>query len=163
MTAPMLLVDLSETSERTLLEQRGADTALKLPLKHSRDKNFIQKLQKLMLDNSELFIPLSAEQARGIYRCMISIGQSTPENAQHMKSALQRVYGANKASKIFTLIDFYKQEGERKGMQEGIKQGMQQGERKRDLAIAHKMLARGMDEGDVAEMTGLSLEEVEAL
>ena len=44
-------------------------------------------------------------------------------------------------------------------MEQGMKQGMSQ----RSLEIAKKMLAKGMDEATVMDMTGLSAEEMKLL
>lgn len=45
------------------------------------------------------------------------------------------------------------------GMQQGIQAGMQQGVR----TVAQNMLRHGLSEADIAECTGLSLQEVAAL
>ena len=58
-------------------------------------------------------------------------------------------------------------EGMEKGMEQGMKQGMEkgmeQGMSQRSLEIAKKMLAKGMDEATVMDMTGLSAEEMKLL
>ena len=62
-------------------------------------------------------------------------------------------------------------EGMEKGMEQGMKQGMKQGMEKgmeqgmslRSLEIAKKMLAKGMDEATVMDMTGLAAEEMKLL
>ena len=46
-----------------------------------------------------------------------------------------------------------------KGMEEGIEKGMNQ----RSLEIARKMLANGMDDASVMDMTGLTAEEIKLL
>ena len=47
-------------------------------------------------------------------------------------------------------------EGKAEGMEEGIEKGMNQ----RSLEIAKKMLANGMDDASVMDMTGLTAEEI---
>ena len=58
-------------------------------------------------------------------------------------------------------------EGMEKGMEQGMKQGMEkgmeQGMSQRSLEIAKKMLAKGMDEATVMDMTGLAAEEMKLL
>ena len=58
-------------------------------------------------------------------------------------------------------------EGMEKGMEQGMKkgraEGMEQGMSQRSLEIAKKMLAKGMDEATVMDMTGLSAEEMKLL
>ena len=46
-----------------------------------------------------------------------------------------------------------------KGMEEGMEKGMSQ----RSLEIARKMLAKGMDEASVMDMTGLTAEDIKLL
>ena len=50
-------------------------------------------------------------------------------------------------------------EGKAEGMEEGIEKGMNQ----RSLEIARKMLAKGMDEASVMDMTGLTAEEIKQM
>ena len=50
-------------------------------------------------------------------------------------------------------------EGKAEGMEEGIEKGMNQ----RSLEIARKMLANGMDDASVMDMTGLTAEEIKLL
>ena len=54
-----------------------------------------------------------------------------------------------------TLIDDSYQKGKEEGMEKGMSQ--------RSLEIARKMLAKGMDEASVMDMTGLTAEEIKLL
>ena len=58
-----------------------------------------------------------------------------------------------------TLIDDSYQKGKEEGMEKGIEKGMNQ----RSLEIARKMLAKGMDEAMVMDMTGLTAEEIKQM
>ena len=70
-----------------------------------------------------------------------------------------------------TLIDDSYQKGKEEGMEKGIaegmekgmKQGMEKGMNLRSLEIARKMLAKGMDEASIMDMTGLTAEEIKLL
>ena len=70
-----------------------------------------------------------------------------------------------------TLIDDSYQKGKEDGMEKGIaegmekgmKQGMEKGMSQRSLEIARKMLAKGMDDASVMDMTGLTAEEIKLL
>ena len=46
---------------------------------------------------------------------------------------------------------------------EGIAEGMEKGMKQRSLEIARKMLAKGMDEASIMDMTGLTAEEIKLL
>ena len=56
-----------------------------------------------------------------------------------------------------------KEEGIAEGMEKGMKQGMEKGMNLRSLEIARKMLAKGLDEASVMDMTGLTAEEIKLL
>ena len=54
-------------------------------------------------------------------------------------------------------------EGMKQGMEKGMKEGMEKGMSQRSLEIAKKMLANGMDEATIMDMTGLTAEEIKLL
>ena len=58
-----------------------------------------------------------------------------------------------------TLLDDRYQKGIEKGREEGREEGMNL----RSLEIARKMLAKGMDEASIMDMTGLTAEEIKLL
>ena len=55
------------------------------------------------------------------------------------------------------------EKGIKQGMEKGMKQGMEKGMNLRSLEIAKKMLAKGMDEASIMDMTGLTAEEIKLL
>lgn len=54
-------------------------------------------------------------------------------------------------------------QGMEKGRAEGMEEGMEKGMSQRSLEIARKMLAKGMDEASIMDMTGLTSEEIKLL
>ena len=60
-------------------------------------------------------------------------------------------------------VDTAKREGIAEGMEKGMKEGMEKGMNLRSLEIARKMLAKGMDEASIMDMTGLTAEEIKLL
>ena len=80
-----------------------------------------------------------------------------------------REYEASKKAyrDIKNSIDTAKQEGLAEGLEigmaKGMKQGMEKGMNLRSLEIARKMLAKGLDEASVMDMTGLTAEEIKLL
>ena len=72
-----------------------------------------------------------------------------------------REYEASKKAyrDIKNSIDTAKQEG----LAEGLEIGMEKGMNLRSLEIARKMLAKGMDEASIMDMTGLTAEEIKLL
>ena len=55
------------------------------------------------------------------------------------------------------------EEGMEKGRAEGMEKGIEEGMSQRSLEIARKMLAKGMDEASIMDMTGLTVEEIKML
>ena len=53
--------------------------------------------------------------------------------------------------------------GMKQGMEKGRAEGMEEGMNQRSLEIAKKMLANGMDDESVMDMTGLTTEEIKLL
>ena len=80
-----------------------------------------------------------------------------------------REYEASKKAyrDIKNSIDTAKREGIAEGMELGMKQGMEKGRAEgmnlRSLEIARKILAKGMDEASIMDMTGLTAEEIKLL
>ena len=56
-----------------------------------------------------------------------------------------------------------KEEGIAEGMEKGRAEGMEKGMSQRSREIARKMLAKGLDDTTIMEMTGLSLDEIRLL
>lgn len=54
-------------------------------------------------------------------------------------------------------------EGMELGMQRGVEQGIEQGLQKGKVEIARRMLSKGSSDEDIAEMTGLTVDEVKSL
>ena len=55
------------------------------------------------------------------------------------------------------------QQGIQKGLQQGLQQGVFEGEKRKALATARKLKQKGMALAEIAEVTGLSIEEVQKL
>ena len=62
-----------------------------------------------------------------------------------------------------TLLDDRYQTGMEEGMEKGRAEGIEEGMSQRSLEIARKMLAKGMDEASIMDMTGLTAEEIKLL
>ena len=76
------------------------------------------------------------------------------------------VLGFDAMKLLYLLDDRYQkgmEEGMEKGRAEGIAEGIEEGMSQRSLEIARKMLAKGLDEASVMDMTGLTAEEIKLL
>ena len=65
------------------------------------------------------------------------------------------VLGFDAMKLLYLLDDRYQ-----KGIEEGMEKGRAEGMNLRSLEIARKMLAKGMDEASIMDMTGLTSEEI---
>ena len=62
-----------------------------------------------------------------------------------------------------TLLDDRYQKGMEEGMEKGRAEGIEEGMSQRSLEIARKMLAKGMDEAAIMDMTGLTAEDIKLM
>ena len=62
-----------------------------------------------------------------------------------------------------TAIDEAREEGLEKGLERGIEEGLERGRHEGQLELIRKMLSKGLPLKVVSDVTGLSLEELEAL
>ncbi len=145
--APMCVLDLKKMSEEALLGNEGADTLLKFLLKHSREKDFIQKLQALMEQKPEIFVSLSIPQAQFVFEYALYVGKGTPANASIMRTAMNQLYGKPKAQKIFSLADYFREEAKKKVRKEGIQEGMRKGVEKGRKEGIQEGIQKGRQEG----------------
>lgn len=61
----------------------------------------------------------------------------------------------NMAAEEFTFT-----KGHEKGFEKGLAEGRAEGEQNKAIAIAKAMLNKGMSESDIAELTGLRIEDI---
>ena len=59
-----------------------------------------------------------------------------------------------------TLMDEWVDKGARKWKREGMREGMREGGKQKALAIARNLRAKGMGVNDVAETTGLTVDDI---
>lgn len=85
------------------------------------------------------------------------IAKYTPEEREAYQESLKHQWDLHNS------ISTAKREAKNEGIREGIKKGKEEGIREEKLALAKKLLAKVMALEDVAELTGLSLEEIENL
>ena len=93
------------------------------------------------------------------------IAKFTPQEMREYEASM-KAYRDIKNS-----IDTAKREGIAEGMEKGMEIGLEKGREEgreegmnlRSLEIARKMLAKGMDEASIMDMTGLTSEEIKLL
>ena len=80
-----------------------------------------------------------------------------------MKQVEERYISKMAYRDIKNSVDTAKREGIAEGMEIGLEKGRAEGMNLRSLEIARKMLAKGMDEASIMDMTGLTAEEIKLL
>ena len=138
---PMQLLDLAKIPEEVILQHGGADMLLKLLLKYSRKKDFIQRILALMEQHPNIFVSLPTAQANFIFEYILHVGKGTPANASTMKATMNQLYGKAKADQFFSLADYFKQKLRKEGIQQGmLKKRISKGRYPRTIK---KMVAKG--------------------
>jgi predicted transposase/invertase (TIGR01784 family) len=88
----------------------------------------------------------------------------SPEIKETLKDTLMKGDGVVMKTGFELWADEYRGslvlEGKREGEREGRREGRREGERKKALEIADRLMAKGMSIGDVADATGLTVDEI---
>ena len=113
--------------------------------------------QMIMKQVEERYISLLTD--FGFYRLFeeAEIAKFTPQEMREYETS-KMAYRDIKNS-----VDTAKREGIEIGMKKGREEGRAEGMNLRSLEIARKMLAKGMDEASIMDMTGLTAEEIKLL
>ena len=118
-------------------------------------------IQLIMKQVEERYISLLTDKVFDRLFEEAKIAKFTPQEMREYEAS-KKAYRDIKNS-----IDTAKQEGLAEGleigMEKGMKQGMEKGMNLRSLEIARKMLAKGMDDASVMDMTRLTAEEIKLL
>ena len=118
MLETMTLIDLASISEDKILDEVDADTLLMLLLKYSRDKDFIRKMRACMHSHPQILLSLSPTQAGFVFEYILHLGKGTPQNAEAMKATMNQMSETPQGEKIFSLMDYFKEEARQEARQE---------------------------------------------
>jgi predicted transposase/invertase (TIGR01784 family) len=64
---------------------------------------------------------------------------------------------------LATTVKQWEQDLVQQGLQQGMQKGLLEGEKRKALATARKLKQKGMSIHEIAELTGLSIDEVQKL
>jgi predicted transposase/invertase (TIGR01784 family) len=162
------LLDLTITDDNEILQHRKA-ALMELVTKHIRTKEFIevipQIIEALQLVH-ELGIDHSLVDSIVVYMMQArddkeikELSKQVKDSAPYYKDTIMTYAESVKKEGVKIGIQLGKQEGIKLGKQEGL----QLGEQKAQFEIAKKMLATGMDQRTIAEITNLSIEQLKTL
>jgi cobalamin-dependent methionine synthase I len=93
------------------------------------------------------------------YTSLVEVYRSVEE----VKGMLQTTFAKERERWYQEGVEEGIEKGIEKGREEGIEKGVEEGARRRAVEIARAMLARGIDPVLIAEVTGLSEDELNAL
>lgn len=160
------LVDVTVIADDDIMNHRSM-AALTLLQKHIHQRDLAGRLERLA--TILLTGYLSGQQLVSLINYLIRTGETSDAEAFIRKLA-QRV--PQHEGKLMTIAQQLELKGIKKGIEQGIEQGIEKGiqlgerrgikkgEREATLRIARAMLQNGIDRDTVAEMTGLSADEL---
>ena len=157
LVSPYHLVDLTQVSDEALKQYMWFGTAA-LVAKHIKDPDILPLFKTLL----EALRQLANQGEESYIYTVISYVIEAGEVSDR-QDFLQTIRGLEfiDEGKLMTLAEQFRQEGYQKGIQQGMQQGMQQGFEKATHAL--RILKRGVSLEQVAQATGLSLQEIEEL
>ena len=128
-----------------------------------RLKNLLNSLQSLNEDEliqQQQYLPTTEElEISGFTDAELRAYDKFWDSVSVERTLLDDRYQKGKEEGIAEGMEKGRAEGIEKGRAEGMEKGMSQ----RSLEIARKMLAKGLDDTTIMEMTGLSLDEIRLL
>ncbi|WP_440682400.1 Rpn family recombination-promoting nuclease/putative transposase [Cysteiniphilum halobium] len=147
------LIDLTQISDDALA-QFDPDLMFEYMLKHSRDRLVEELTQWLLTHPNQSFYFLQA--GKNLLNQIFSYIESRPNANEAMIDHLIAVINDNTEDEFMN----YLQRREEAAKQDGVQQGMQQGMHDKTMIVAQNMLMKGYTAKDVAEITELSIEEI---
>lgn len=150
---PFSLLDITAMSDETLIEH-GYAAVMELLVKHICQREIIPVIQRIKgLPLFAQIFDIGAGEYRRIVLKYITDKGETENKGQVIE--LLTDPSIDVGDDIMTIAEQWKQEG--------VQQGMQQGEHHAVEKVAKRLLAKGLDCDDIAEITELSKDEIKAL
>ena len=162
--AKYILVDINNYTEEKLLETPSFMTKALL-IEKAKDNeqiaNYIEKIVKIINKNKENY----SNNIKEIFKIMLTqiiknkIGQ---EKTDEFLNKLN-IGGDEHMMAVFETIQQDNKRIYRRGKKDGIVEGIKQGIMDNSIAIAKKLLSRNNSKEEIAEITGLKIEEIEKI
>lgn len=163
------LVDVTVIADDEIMQHRRM-AILELLQKHIRQRDLMELLEPLV---TLMFTGYTGEeQLKPLFNYMLQVGR-TPSPHAFAQELSRRTSGYKEG--MMTLAEWFEQNGNQfffeQGEEKGIEQGMERGLKKGRLegamdvtrSLARKMLAKGFERQTVADITGLSEDELAKL
>lgn len=165
-SAAFPLVDVTVVPDDEIMQHRRM-ALLELIQKHIRQRNLMGLVDKL----AALIVSGSANdsQLKALFNYLLIQHGHKPRFGQFIRAIAHQV--PEHKESFMNIVEKIRRAGQRKGrreglelgMQQGMQQGVQAGRREEALRIARAMLESGVEREFIAQITGLSDAEIEAL
>ena len=166
--AKYILVDINNYTEEKLLETPSFMTKALL-IEKAKDNeqiaNYIEKIVEIINKDKENY----SDNMKEIFKIMLTQIIKNKIGKEKTDEFLKKlnIGGDKDMMAVFETIQqdnkrIYRR-GKKDGIVEGIKKGISQGIMENSIAIAKKLLSRNNSKEEVAEITGLKIEEIEKL
>ena len=148
-----LLVDLRTDSEEKIKADNSAALA-ELALKQAARQGFSKWLDKY----EQLFSELATPYNEVVYLYILSM-----DSDANLIQRIEKIKDPIQKELAMTAAQHLERRGLRRGRQEGMQKGMQEGRQEGTLAVAQRMLAKGIDLALICDVTGLRAAQVKKL
>ncbi len=155
-----ILINIDEINTEKLLKAESLLTRI-VAMNKSKNSEELRKIAKNLFD---LIIQFKNENDIKKYKEYLMLYIELAFNKKlDKKEAKQIIDDIEGGSMFFITLDHIFQQEKEKGKEEGIKEGKKEGLKEGKIEIAKKMLKKGSSVEDVAEMTELSIDEIEKI
>jgi predicted transposase/invertase (TIGR01784 family) len=160
---PFSLIDLNQIEDAEL-KKRAWLGIMELTLKHI----FAKDIQPYLADIAGL-MKLIGEEGRVFTEAALIyiLDRGEIQNKEAFFRVINTTLSTETGEKIMTIAEQLRMEAMEKGLeqgrQEGIEEGLEKGIEKKAIEIAHNLLVANTNIGLIAQVTGLSIEQIEAL
>jgi len=122
---------------------------------HQNFRNLLEGLVELL---EELGMGFTREQE--FDKIKVYLGSKEIPGEEDLEQTLEELIKNSKAKEVaMTVAEYFETKGQLKGRQEG----RQEGRHEEKLEMARRLKSKGMPESEIAELTGLSIDEIRSL
>lgn len=130
-------------------------------MKYNRTKQFKAFIEELLPWINEIEVQKGTDYARLLIRYVAD--SFTGGDAETFVAASERYLSDELGGDVMTIAQQFKDMGRQEGLQQGMQQGELKGKLETNERVAIRLLVRGMSIDGIAEVTGLSVDAINAL
>ncbi|WPX08791.1 RpnC/YadD family protein [Anaerocellum danielii] len=153
-----ILVDLNEAESIFQIKD-----ILSLILRLNRIKRF-EELEKLFLELEEYLQGAEEKEIEVLKVCLpAALRELDRKEIEAARQVIEEIRGGVRTMPLFQNLRKIREELIFEGLQQGIQQGLQQGFEQGKIETAEKMILKGYNDEEIADITGLSLEKIQEI